>query len=114
VRAGLSRRHTEQRAVRDRRLPEEGYPVGWEDKLMEYNQKFFVPPLGLQEIQLITKQSAKKNYRYKCKDAPLNSFCNAGLCRTRKHGIGGDGPDAPQMSSLVQIRKRAPALVLGH
>ena len=50
----------------------------------------------------------KKNYRYKCKDAPLNSFCNAGLCRTRKHGIGGDGPDAPQMSSLSKYASEPP------
>ena len=84
------------------------YPVGWEDKLMEYNQRFFGPPLGLQEIQIITKQSAKKSYRYKCKDAPLNSFCNAGLCRTRKHGIGGEGPDAPQMSGLSKYASEPP------
>ena len=84
------------------------YPVGWEDKLMEYNQKFFVPPLGMQELQLIIKQSGKKNYRYKCKDAPLNGFCNSGLCRTRKHGIGGDGPDSPQLSSLSKYASEPP------
>jgi len=84
------------------------HPVGWEDKLMEYNQKYFVPPLGMQELQLIVKQSGKKNYKYKCKDAPLNSFCNSGLCRTRKFGIGADGPDSPQMSSLSKYASEPP------
>jgi hypothetical protein len=69
---------------------------GWEDKLMEHNMKYFDPPLGMSEIQLITKQLQKKDYKYKCKDAPINSFCNSGLCRTRKFGVGADAPDAPQ------------------
>lgn len=84
------------------------HPVGWEDKLMEYNVKYMSPPLGMKELELITKQAGKKDYRYKCKDAPLNAFCNAGLCRTRKHGIGGDGPDAPQLSSLSKYASEPP------
>ena len=84
------------------------FPVGWEDKLMEYNIKYMTPPLGMKELELITKQSGKKDYRYKCKDAPLNSFCNSGLCRTRKHGIGGDGPDAPTLSSLSKYASEPP------
>lgn len=84
------------------------YSIGWEDKLMEYNIKYMTPPLGMKELELITKQASKKDYRYKCKDAPLNSFCNSGLCRTRKHGIGGDGPDAPQLSSLSKYASEPP------
>ena len=84
------------------------HPVGWEDKLMEYNVKYMSPPLGMKELELITRQSGKKDYRYKCKDAPLNSFCNSGLCRTRKYGIGGDGPDAPQLSSLSKYASEPP------
>lgn len=84
------------------------FPTGWEDKLMEYNQKYFEPPLGLQEFQVIVKQHNKKEYKYKCKDAPINSFCNAGLCRTRKFGIGADGPDAPQMSALSKYNSEPP------
>ena len=83
-------------------------PTGWEDKLMEYNMKYFDPPLGVAELQLISKQLLKKEYKYKCKDAPLNSFCNSGLCRTRKHGIGSDAPDAPQISSLSKYNSDPP------
>jgi len=82
--------------------------VSWEDKLMEYNQKYFGPPLGNAELQIIIKQLNKKDYKYKCKDAPLNSFCNSGLCRTRKYGIGGDGPDSPQLGSLSKYNSEPP------
>lgn len=81
---------------------------GWEDELMEYNKKFFFPPLGMQELQVIVKQLQKKEYNYKCKDAPINSFCNPGLCRTRKHGVGGDGSDSPRLSSLSKYASEPP------
>ena len=83
-------------------------PSNWEDKLMEYNLKYMGPPLPMNELQVITKQLHKKEYKYKCKDAPLNSFCNAGLCRTRKHGIGAEGPDAPKISSLTKYNSEPP------
>jgi hypothetical protein len=83
-------------------------PAKWEDKLMEYNMKYFGPPLPLQEMQIILKQLNKKDYRYKCKDAPLNSFCNSGLCRTRKHGVGADGPDSPTISNLSKYNSDPP------
>lgn len=84
------------------------FPGKWEDKLMEYNQKFLSPPLGMSEIQIIVKQLVKKDYKYKCKDAPINSFCNSGLCRSRKFGVGGDGPGSPQMASLSKYASEPP------
>jgi hypothetical protein len=75
---------------------------------MEHNMKYFDPPLGMSEIGLITKQLQKKDYKYKCKDAPINSFCNSGLCRTRKFGVGADAPDAPQLSSLSKYNSEPP------
>jgi hypothetical protein len=81
---------------------------GWEDKLMDHNMKYFDPPLGMSEIGVITKQLQKKDYKYKCKDAPINSFCNSGLCRTRKFGVGADAPDAPQISSLSKYNSEPP------
>jgi hypothetical protein len=84
------------------------FPVGWEDKLMEYNFNYFGPPLGMGEIQVVVKQLGKKDYHYKCKDAPINSFCNSGVCRTRKFGIGADGPDSPEMGSLSKYNSEPP------
>jgi hypothetical protein len=57
---------------------------------------------------VLVKQLKKKEYNYKCKDQPLNSFCNSGLCRTRKFGIGGNGPDSPKLSSLSKYNSEPP------
>ena len=84
------------------------HPVIWENPLIEHNFKYVHPPLPNNEVQILVKQLNKKDYRYKCKDAPLNSFCNSGLCRTRKHGIGAHGPDAPQLSSLSKYNSEPP------
>jgi hypothetical protein len=83
-------------------------PSAWEDKVVEHNMKYFAPPLPNNEVQIVIKQLGKKEYRYKCKDAPLNSFCNSGLCRTRKHGIGGHGPDSPTLTSLSKYASDPP------
>lgn len=83
-------------------------PGSWEDKLVEYNIKHVAPPLPNNEVQILVKQVGKKDYQYKCKDAPLNSFCNSGLCRSRKYGIGGNGPDAPQIASLSKYASDPP------
>ena len=84
------------------------FPQAWDSKLLEYNQKYFDPPLGLQELGIIQKQLERKDYRYKCKDDPIKSFCNPSLCRQRKHGIGGDGPGSPQLSSLSKYASEPP------
>lgn len=83
-------------------------PIHWDDALVEHNLKYVSPPLPNGEVQILVKQLNKKEYRYKCKDAPLNSYCNSGLCRTRKHGIGSSGPDSPQVSSLSKYNSDPP------
>jgi hypothetical protein len=52
-----------------------------------YNARYFDPPLPLNEVNLVAKQLGKKDYAYKCKDAPICDYCNADLCKTRKYGI---------------------------
>jgi len=84
------------------------HPSTWEDKMVEYNFKYVSPPLPNNEVQVVLKQANKKDYHYKCKDAPLNGFCNSGLCRTRKHGIGANSPDAPQIASLSKYASEPP------
>jgi len=84
------------------------HPGSWEDQMVEHNFKYVSPPLPNNEVQVLVKQAGKKDYHYKCKDAPLNSFCNSGLCRTRKHGIGGSGPDSPEIASLSKYASEPP------
>lgn len=84
------------------------HPTSWDNALVEHNFKYVAPPLPNNEVQIIVKQLHKKDYHYKCKDQPLNSFCNSGLCRTRKYGIGANGPDSPQLSSLSKYNSEPP------
>ena len=84
------------------------HPGTWDNLLVEYNFKYVSPPLPNNELQVIIKQLGRKDYKYKCKDAPINAFCNSGLCRTRKHGIGAHGPDAPQLSALSKYNSEPP------
>jgi hypothetical protein len=64
------------------------FPDSWESELLSYNMQFLDPPLPLNEVNVVAKQVAKKDYAYKCKDAPIQQYCNIELCRTRKFGIG--------------------------
>ena len=63
-------------------------PTNWEKILEKYNQKYMEPPLDHKEISIIVKQLNKKDYRYKCKDQPIVSYCNASVCKFRKYGVG--------------------------
>ena len=64
------------------------YPDSWESEILNYNMQFLSPPLPLSEVNIVAKQAQRKDYAYKCGDAPINSYCNKDLCRTRKFGIG--------------------------
>lgn len=83
-------------------------PSSWEDALVEHNYRYVSPPLPNNEVQVLVKQVGKKEYRYKCKDSPLNRFCNSGICKTRKFGIGVTGPDAPPIASLSKYASEPP------
>tara|TARA_R110000751_G_scaffold298652_1_gene408761 strand:- start:1536 stop:3071 length:1536 start_codon:yes stop_codon:yes gene_type:complete len=63
------------------------YPDSWESEILVYNAKYFSPPLPLNEVNVVAKQLQKKDYAYMCRDAPINAYCNAELCKTRKFGI---------------------------
>jgi hypothetical protein len=64
------------------------YPDTWESEILTYNLTFLDPPLPLNEVNIVVKQLGKKDYGYRCKDAPISSYCNADVCRTRRYGVG--------------------------
>ena len=63
-------------------------PNDWKSQLEELNVKHFTPPLPAAEIVSIQKTLEKKEYQYTCKEEPMSSHCNQGVCRGLKHGIG--------------------------
>ena len=77
------------------------YPDDWKSEILQYNMEYISPPLPLSEVNTVAKQLEKKDYAYKCSDAPINAHCNKELCRTRKFGIGA----AVAGASIANLRK---------
>jgi len=77
------------------------YPDSWESEILTYNMQYLEPPLPLNEVNIVAKQLEKKDYAYRCSDAPINAHCNKELCQTRKHGIGA----AVQGAAIANLRK---------
>ena len=77
------------------------YPETWESEILRYNMEYLVPPLPLNEVNVVAKQLDRKDYAFKCSDAPINAHCNKELCRTRKFGIGA----AVAGASVANLRK---------
>lgn len=78
------------------------YPDEWERRIEDANQEHMNPPLPTEEVAQVLKSLRKNDYRYKCSDQPIVSFCNPAACRTRKYGIGGAG-SMPSMESLSKL-----------
>lgn len=76
-------------------------PDTWESEILRFNMDYLAPPLPLNEVNVVAKQLERKDYAYKCSDAPINSYCNKELCRTRKFGIGASIAGA----SIANLRK---------
>jgi hypothetical protein len=77
------------------------YPETWESEILRYNMEYLVPPLPLNEVNVVARQLDRKDYAFKCGDAPINAHCNKELCRTRKFGIGA----AVAGASVANLRK---------
>ncbi len=77
------------------------YPDSWESEILRYNMEYLSPPLPLPEVNIVAKQLERKDYAYKCSDAPINAHCNKELCRTRKFGIGA----AVAGATIANLRK---------
>lgn len=65
----------------------------WQEKLDEYNSKFFQPPLGHQEVTEVAKTVSKKTYFYTCNREPICQYCSKSICRQRKYGVGSSDND---------------------
>lgn len=80
----------------------------WKKHVEEANARYMKPPLPAEEVAGVIRSLSKKEssggdqYQYKCKDEPMCSHCNSGLCRTRKYGVG-NGDTFPQISGLAKL-----------
>ena len=68
------------------------YPDEWKDKTLEYNKKFFEPVgkgMSFSEVSNVIGSREKRDYKYRCDQDWLKTYCNREECVKRKLGIGG-------------------------
>ena len=85
------------------------HPDDWENQVGIYNQKYMDPPLSYQEVQLVIKSVTRKGYdKYRCKEQPICIVCKPAQCRTKKHGVGFEEEQMPDLDTLTKITSNPP------
>lgn len=65
-------------------------PNGWQDQLIEYNQKFCQPALETRELESIIRSIEKHpEYNYRCDQAPISAYCQQKKCMKMPYGVNG-------------------------
>jgi len=88
------------------------FPNELEDRLDEYNRKYFKPPLPSREVQTIYKQVQDSKYFYRCEEPTFKSVCEKIRCQSQKFGIGNAGKD--DITSLKKWVSDNPMYELTH
>jgi len=89
-------------------------PDNWQEMMDKDNTKHIVPPLGSQEVVALQKSLEKKDYKYKCKEAPLKPVCEAYKCSKCPFGVGYNETDIqlPEFKDLTKICSEQPLYFL--
>jgi hypothetical protein len=64
------------------------YGDEWKSHLSLYNAQMCDPPLGAKELAVIEKSADRKDYQYRCKQAPIAAHCQRRTCLKRRFGVG--------------------------
>jgi hypothetical protein len=87
------------------------FPEAWKTKLSAYNSKYMVEPLTDSEIEGVIKSLSNKDYRYKCKQEPIRSFCESKICVKRKFGVGENIP-TPEIERIEKYPSHPPIYIV--
>ena len=66
----------------------ERFPEKLEEKLDQYNSKYFKPPLPSREVLTIFQQVEDKKYFYRCEEPMFKTVCEKIKCQSQKFGVG--------------------------
>lgn len=64
------------------------YGEEWKQHLSAYNAAMCNPPLEAKELATVEKSADRKDYQYRCKQAPIASHCQKRACLKCKWGVG--------------------------
>ena len=87
------------------------FPDQWKTKLTTYNGKYMQEPLTDREIENVIKSLSNKDYRYKCKQEPIRSFCESKICVKRKFGVGENVP-GPEIEKIEKYPSDPPIYIV--
>jgi hypothetical protein len=68
-------------------------------------------PLTDREIENVIKSLSNKDYRYKCKQEPIRSFCESKICVKRKFGVGENVP-GPEIEKIEKYPSDPPIYIV--
>ncbi len=83
------------------------WPEDWQNRINQFNYKYFETPLDDKTIQDKIKFHNKKELGFKCNEEPMCNHCDKKLCRSRKFGIGGESI-FPELSDLQKVELDEP------
>jgi len=83
------------------------WPEDWQNRINQFNYKYFETPLDDKTIQDKIKFHGKKELGFKCNEEPMCNHCDKKLCRSRKFGIGGESI-FPELSDLQKVELDEP------
>lgn len=85
-------------------------PDFWEQKLFETNSGLDAPLPKSELESTVIASLRKKDYSYKCNDAPCVDFCRKPMCKTREFGIGKEGGYFSELEfgKLTQFKSSEP------
>jgi hypothetical protein len=64
------------------------YGDDWQQHVAAYNVAMCNPTLPPNELNTVAKSLSRKDYGYRCKQAPLSAHCNRRQCLKRRYGVG--------------------------
>ena len=79
----------------------------WKKHMHLYNEKYMSPSLESHEMDRSIESVGKKDYQYKCNQAPIEAHCDAKLCVKREFGVGDNVP-APEIKDLKRYMSDPP------
>ena len=88
------------------------FPDQWKTKLHSYNSKYMEPPIDDNNLEnTVIKSLLNKDYRYKCKQEPIRSFCESKICVKRKFGVGENIP-GPEIEKIEKYPSHPPIYIV--
>lgn len=79
------------------------YPEDWQNHMLKYNEEMCDPPMKAGEVVGVEKSASRKDYGYRCSQAPIKPFCQKRTCLRRRFGIGQSNLDeAVEITGLTK------------